>query len=324
MRIYLKNIGMIKEADVKLDGLTLIAGENDTGKSTVGKTLFILAKAMFFVKENREFLSKIEWLFDKVSKKQLLKQDTYIKIDEIEFDYLNQNVKLENKKKLDVIFIETPFIFNLYETFSGINKANSIIDFEIPFNYLWWDLYIKLSSIAKNKSSIDFDDIIFQIESILNGKLKKYNEINKDKWVFVRNDLELEMENIAMGMKQFAIIYALIKNRYLTKERILIIDEPEVHLHPKWQLKMAKLIVILVKKGIKIVVTSHSPYMVEALKKYSELEDLKNVNFYLAENNKIFQVENSNALTLEKIFEKLSAPFDEFDRLDEELMDKNG
>ena len=40
MRIKLTNIGMLESADVKLDGLTVIAGENDTGKSTLGKTLF--------------------------------------------------------------------------------------------------------------------------------------------------------------------------------------------------------------------------------------------------------------------------------------------
>jgi len=311
MRIYLKNIGMIKEADVKLDGLTLIAGENDTGKSTVGKTLFILTKAISFVKENGESLNKIEWLFDKVSKKQLLKQDTYIKIDEIEFDYLNKKVKLENKN-LDVIFIETPFIFNLYETFSGINKANSIIDFEIPFNYLWWDLYIKLSSIAKNKSSISFDEVIFQIEAILNGKLKKYNEINKDKWVFVRDNLELEMENIAMGIKQFAIIYALIKNGYLSKERILIIDEPEVHLHPKWQIEYAKLIVELVKKGIKVLVTSHSPFFIEAIDKLSfDIEK----NYYFAEDG-IIKKDND----LELMYEKLNIVIDELEDLEVEEM----
>jgi len=311
MRICLKNIGMIKEADVKLDGLTLIAGENDTGKSTVGKTLFILTKAISFVKENGESLNKIEWLFDKVSKKQLLKQDTYIKIDEIEFDYLNKKVKLENKD-LDVIFIETPFIFNLYETFSGINKANSIIDFEIPFNYLWWDLYIKLSSIAKNKSSISFDEVIFQIEAILNGKLKKYNEINKDKWVFVRDNLELEMENIAMGIKQFAIIYALIKNGYLSKEKILIIDEPEVHLHPKWQIEYAKLIVELVKKGIKVLVTSHSPFFIEAVDKLSfDIEK----NYYFAEEG-IIKKDNDLGL----MYEKLNIVIDELEDLEVEEM----
>ena len=39
MRIFLKNIGKIDNAEVDIDGITVIAGENDTGKSTVGKVL---------------------------------------------------------------------------------------------------------------------------------------------------------------------------------------------------------------------------------------------------------------------------------------------
>ena len=40
MRLSLKNIGKIKEASVEINGITVIAGENDTGKSTVGRALF--------------------------------------------------------------------------------------------------------------------------------------------------------------------------------------------------------------------------------------------------------------------------------------------
>ena len=40
MRLYLKNIGKIKTADIKINGITVLAGENDTGKSTVGKVLY--------------------------------------------------------------------------------------------------------------------------------------------------------------------------------------------------------------------------------------------------------------------------------------------
>jgi predicted ATPase len=44
MRLDLKNIGIIKEASVKLDGLTVIAGENDTGKSTLGRAYYYEVK----------------------------------------------------------------------------------------------------------------------------------------------------------------------------------------------------------------------------------------------------------------------------------------
>jgi predicted ATP-dependent endonuclease of OLD family len=40
MKLQLENIGMIKNANLQFNGLTVIAGENDTGKTTVGKILF--------------------------------------------------------------------------------------------------------------------------------------------------------------------------------------------------------------------------------------------------------------------------------------------
>ena len=40
MKLSLRNIGKIDEATVEIDGITIIAGENNTGKSTVGRALF--------------------------------------------------------------------------------------------------------------------------------------------------------------------------------------------------------------------------------------------------------------------------------------------
>ena len=323
MELQLKNIGMIKEANVKIDGLTVIAGENDTGKSTVGKALFALLKARLFVlnskleynAQNSQYLQKIEWIFNKISKKQLLNENTFIKIEDIEVDFSKKSARKGKKKFLDGIFIETPFIFNLYQTLSGINKANSIIDFEIEYNYLWWDLYIKLSQKAKTFSNINFKDTLENIENIIEGVFKKYDEINKDKWVFIKNEKELEMDNVAMGIKQFAIIYALIKNGYLTEDRIIIFDEPEVHLHPKWQLEMAKILVKLVKNGVKIVVNSHSPYMIEALEILSKKENM-NVNFYLAIKEKNYAKIEDVSLDLSPIYDLLSQPIDTLENME--------
>ncbi len=46
MELHIKNINKIKEATIKLDGLTVIAGENDSGKSTIGKVLFTTIKSL--------------------------------------------------------------------------------------------------------------------------------------------------------------------------------------------------------------------------------------------------------------------------------------
>ncbi|MGZ4123000.1 MAG: AAA family ATPase, partial [Tumebacillaceae bacterium] len=45
MEVKIQNFNMIKYASVKFDGLTVIAGENNTGKSTLGKLIFSIIKA---------------------------------------------------------------------------------------------------------------------------------------------------------------------------------------------------------------------------------------------------------------------------------------
>ena len=42
MKLNIENFAKIKNADVVIDGITVIAGENNTGKRTVGKILFSL------------------------------------------------------------------------------------------------------------------------------------------------------------------------------------------------------------------------------------------------------------------------------------------
>ena len=53
MKLKIRNINKIKSADIKLDGLTVIAGANSSGKSTVGKLLFSMIKSQ----SNAEFLN---------------------------------------------------------------------------------------------------------------------------------------------------------------------------------------------------------------------------------------------------------------------------
>ena len=51
MRLFLHNIGKLKEASVDMEGITVIAGENNTGKSTVGKALFLYLHSFIDVDE---------------------------------------------------------------------------------------------------------------------------------------------------------------------------------------------------------------------------------------------------------------------------------
>jgi predicted ATPase len=77
----------------------------------------------------------------------------------------------------------------------------------------------------------------------------------------------------------------LIENGWLTENTLLEIDEPETNLHPQWVVELAHLLVCINKTfGTKILITSHNPDMVSAIRYISEKEDLLNTTrFYLAE-----------------------------------------
>ena len=62
MKLKIQNFAKIKEANIVIDGITVIAGENNTGKSTVGKILFSLFNALSNLEEKilKERLKEIE------------------------------------------------------------------------------------------------------------------------------------------------------------------------------------------------------------------------------------------------------------------------
>ena len=51
MKLNIKNVAQIQSADICIDGLTVIAGKNNTGKSTIGKTLFAVFNSFYNIQE---------------------------------------------------------------------------------------------------------------------------------------------------------------------------------------------------------------------------------------------------------------------------------
>jgi len=340
MELQLKNIGMIKEANVKLNGLTVIAGENDTGKSTFGKILYSLLKSTSLESQSLEkyifkstslgkhimgyCLDALNALIEYVFKKQISLNGMIV------FFYENKifDIKIKNNiasvtaetalKEISEnsipIFIETPLVWSFTDFFRDIAQIESQMRIELDYPYLMKDLNFKLHI----KSASNGLDIKEQVTSLMGGEFKK-DEMGR--YYFDKNGQRVELVNTATGIKYFGIFQVLSQNNYLNENTVLVLDEPEVHLHPKWQLEMAKIIVELVKSGVKILVNSHSPYMIEALQRYGEKEQI-NMDFYLAENGLIAKVEDSNSQTLAQIFEKLSEPFDVFEEMDSQSMEK--
>ena len=133
----------------------------------------------------------------------------------------------------------------------------------------------------------------------------------------------LLLANLSMGMKSLALLQTLLKFGVLNAEDVLVLDEPEVHLHPEWQLIYAELIVLLQKEfHLTILLTSHSPDFIQAVRLFSKKHDVFNkVNAYLAytNGNGMSNLNHVNKDDWDSVFDKFLPAIDQLANLRESI-----
>ena len=158
--------------------------------------------------------------------------------------------------------------------------------------------------------------ILTKINSVCDFDMKKADDALADSFVFLEGTHQLSAENISTGLKTFIILKRLLYTGYLEENGLLILDEPEVHLHPQWQILFAEIIVLLQKEfGMHILLTTHSPYFLRAIEVYSAKYHIADkCKYYLAD------IKNGDAFfedvttQTNKIYKKLVLPFENLQR----------
>ena len=76
----------------------------------------------------------------------------------------------------------------------------------------------------------------------INGKISvDKGWFKNDELHYHRTDgLDITLASTATGIKSFAYLQRLLENGYLNEESLLLIDEPEAHLHPQWIVEFAR------------------------------------------------------------------------------------
>ena len=416
MILTLKNIGKIAGASVELNGITVIAGENNTGKSTVGKVLFCIFNSFYKIKEkideerqdtieeilavldrrlintsvsradigdfsqalldnreqyieNSDLLQEYieEWFLKKdetsqldlkaeslgefiepitsilsVSDEEILKtvlqkklsaefnsqiNNLYseeegkidLKIKETEVGMIIRNNELASIKNnfdlhTEVIYIDDPFVLDNLRSersqlFLNRNYANHQEHLKQKLRKIdnRSEIKVALNEIITTKK---IDVILQKLDLICSGEMVR----NRMSFVYQKknSNVVFNMKNISTGLKTFVILKTLLLNNSLEENGTIVLDEPEIHLHPEWQLLFAELIVLLQKEfNMHILLNTHSPYFLRAIQVYSaKYEIADRCKYYLSENMDERATLKDVTTSIDEIYVKLAKPLE--------------
>ncbi len=175
------------------------------------------------------------------------------------------------------------------------------------------DFTRQIGSMSKNGSFLaeKYPNILSDFSDIIGGKY-----VVKNEEVFFKPNKNKQMK-LSMDESSSAVRSLLDIGFYLTHATepgdLLIVDEPELNLHPENQRRIARLFARLINLGIKVFITTHSDYIVKELNtlimlkqekpslkliakkwgyKREELLDCKKIRLYVAKESLVKQEGN--------------------------------
>lgn len=199
----------------------------------------------------------------------------------------------------------------------GLNRAIYVdtpmsIGAEAFDNQRWRNLSELLEKRDNVSLTPEMKKMLLRIQRIIHGSIKNKADDFDDEIRYVREDkLDIPLMEAATGIKSFAYIIRLLENGFLNKNTLLIIDEPEAHLHPQWVVEFAHVLVLLTKElGVRVLIASHNPDMVAAIQSIGEKEGLKDaITFYQAyptEENKFEYKYKNLGFEISEIFQSFN------------------
>lgn len=162
-------------------------------------------------------------------------------------------------------------------------------------------------------------DIYRVLNKVVDGVVR--NSKNGMEFMTIGHEEPIPIANLSAGLKGFIIIKTLLEKGILKESDILILDEPEIHMHTQWQLIYAEIVVLLQKYfNLTILVTTHSSHFLQAIEYFSKKHKLQSkCNYYLSKKEEDGVVFQNVTDDTNKIYSQMVEPSIVLDRLDEEL-----
>jgi hypothetical protein len=231
--------------------------------------------------------------------------------NDLSFSFTHQGIeKIQNLRH--IVYVDSPAYLKIRKGLQKRGLASRLFQFEDKQKYLsGYPQYIdKLYDFIDMEyiGQADFLNLSTEIQELTHGQFRvaKSGDI-----VFETSQgKNIPLSLTAMGISNIGLLELLIRNNVINKGSFLIIDEPEAHLHPKWQVFLVKLLYQIAKAGANIIIATHSIDIIKAIENLLKQED--GADELISLNQMPFDIESKKKTELEKaaaILNDLSEPY---------------
>ncbi|WP_433763382.1 AAA family ATPase [Flavobacterium ginsenosidimutans] len=299
-KLIVKNFGPIKEAEIDLTKYVVFIGDTSTGKSVLAKLISIFRDSYFLLLNsdddfeitfrNQLIKYNIDFDFEKSEINYYDENEQILTLKNNKIDFVNKNSKGEFKKYLQSISKENlennkisslvkinekeymDYVLNkLYQELKSIyipaerilfsligDSMAGIMSSNVALPECYKEFASKLEIARKKTNLYTYKD--FNIEySFSNGN----NFLTIDKNKLLLNQASSGIQSL---IPMLLVFDDVISNHNLETSKLFIIEEPELNLFPIKQKKLIDYLISKVRKiNHKIVITTHSPYVLSSL-----------------------------------------------------------
>lgn len=126
-----------------------------------------------------------------------------------------------------------------------------------------------------------YSDLVEELEELMGGKIKVHEPkegIGRKRFTFemAENGEELELFLASSAVNQLSILYIYLKYWAKEKGNFLMIDEPEINLHPENQIKLVNILMKFADRNDnRVLITTHSTLLADAVNNHIRIGHLQ-------------------------------------------------
>ncbi len=310
--VTIKNFFGFKAFEAKhLTNVNVIIGANDSGKTALLKIIYGVSKSLEYLTKKNTHNPYKRILSDKlINTFQPRKAELGQLVSKGSSEKLSFNITFDGKAKQSIQFsFGESTTTNIVDCTEDIDIAS----FSDQYNALFIpskEVLTAFDAIALTREQYNmtgFDDTYYDLILDLRVPVQQGNFISELKsvnndledlfegvitpgpkdnpFIFKKGNAEFNMPLTAEGIKKIGILTTLIKNRKLSRNTVLFMDEPETALHPKAIRNLAEMIVLMSKAGVQIFITTHNYFLIKQLAIIAKRDDI-DINCFSLEKSK--------------------------------------